>query len=72
MARNTQRLLVALTVIVIAAPASAQSAVGGPHKQTNFVGGAVVTPNPVVPVPRGASSLPSTPGKPPSTIVKHR
>lgn len=39
-------------------PAFAQSAIGGPHKQQNYVGGATPQKNPVVPAPRGATPLP--------------
>jgi len=41
-------------------PAAAQSSIGGPHKQTNQLGGRTVPTNPVVVPPRGSPApLPS-------------
>jgi len=42
-----------LVVVAFITPARAQSAIGGPHKQTNSVGGPVTTPDRVVPPRRG-------------------
>ena len=45
---------------LLTAPAAAQSHIGGPHKQTNQLGGQTVLTNPVVAPPRGSPApLPS-------------
>jgi hypothetical protein len=57
-------LPIAITILAVsAAPALAQSRVGGPTKPINHVGGAATNPNPVVPPSKGvtASTVPSNP-----------
>jgi hypothetical protein len=57
-----------LAVSAFCAPATAQ--VGGPHKQTGFVGGPVGTPNTIVPPHRGSPPPLSATNNPPSTTKK--
>jgi hypothetical protein len=57
-------LPLAITILsLLAAPAFAQSGIGGPTKPINHVGGATTTPNPVVPPSKGvtANAAPSSP-----------
>jgi len=61
---NWTCLPLAVTLLaLLAAPAFAQSSVGGPTKPINHVGGATTHANPVVPPSKGvtASATPSNP-----------
>jgi hypothetical protein len=60
-------LPIAIALLAIgAAPALAQSVVGGPTKPINHIGGAASHPNPVVPPAKGVAAS-ATPSNPTST-----
>jgi len=57
----------AITILALmASPALAQSAVGGPTKTTNHVGGAATHANPVVPPAKGVTANAARPASAPT------
>jgi hypothetical protein len=73
---RTTRLPLAIALLaIVASPALAQTAVGGPTKPINHLGGATNHPNPVIPPAKGVtanatSSTPASTKNPPNQMKR--